>query len=58
MGMSREEQGVREGRNIPSNTSSVADRLHHFCVATATRSPTIRHPYGLSAASAKASRKF
>ena len=40
------------------STNSFDARDHHFLVATATLPCTSKQPYGLSAASAKASRKF
>jgi hypothetical protein len=56
--MSRDVQGVSEDNNRESNTSSLADRAHHFFVATATFPSMNKHPNTLSAASVKASKKF
>ncbi|KAH3877212.1 hypothetical protein DPMN_001073 [Dreissena polymorpha] len=57
-GISLDEHCVNDDTSMESNTSSSLVRLHHFLVATATLPCTIRHPYGLAAQSAKASRKL
>lgn len=57
-GISLDVQGVKDDKRRESNTSSLADKLHHFLVATATFPSMNRQPYTLSAASVNASRKF
>lgn len=57
-GISLDVQGVRDDNKRESNTSSLADKHHHFLVATATFPSMNRQPYTLSAASVNASRKF
>lgn len=57
-GISLDVQAVREDNNRDSSTSSLADKHHHFFVATAIFPSMNKHPNTLSAASVKASKKF